>query len=97
MSLVLAQGPHHWINIPSGSEYKEEFEKKYPGMRSGPVKSDYEKSFPYERLRPAPQKPTSDLLLYSNASIYSNSQINIPRNGNSRFVQNHPNFAKCSN
>ena len=77
---ALAKCPHHWSNIPSGSEYQREFELKYPGMKSGGYKRDYEKSFPYEKLRPAPQKPTSGLLLYSNTKIYSNSQTNTSKN-----------------
>lgn len=71
--------PNHWSNMPSGLEYKENLEKTYPGMRTSPYKSDYEKSFPYEKLRPAPQKPASNLLLYSNDKIYSQ---NKPRNVN---------------
>ena len=75
--------------MPSGLEYKENLEKKYPGMRSSPYKSDYEKSFPYERLRPAPQKLASNLLLYSNEKIYSQ---NTPRNAN--CLQNSPNTSR---
>ena len=84
--------PNHWSNIPSGLEYKENLEKKYPGMRSSPYKSDYEKSFPYERLRPAPQKLASNLLLYSNEKIYSQ---NTPRNAN--CLQNSPNTSRVYN
>ena len=78
----LAKGPHHWSNIPSGAEYQGNFERRYPGMRSGPTYSDYDPSFPYQRLRPVPQKPASDLLLYSNTNTYSHSNLN-----NSSYIQ----------
>ena len=78
--------------MPSGLEYKENLKKKYPGMRSSPYKSDYEKSFPYEWLRPAQQKPASNLLLYSNEKIYSQ---NTPRNAN--CLQNSPNTSRVYN
>ena len=81
ISSQFAKGPHHWYNIPSGAEYQSNLEKNYPGMRSGPCNSEYDRSFPYQRLRPIPQKPQSDLLLYSNTKTYS--QTNAPKNGNS--------------
>lgn len=77
----LAKGPHHWLNIPSGAEYQRNFERKYPEMRSGCYISDYDPSFPYQRLKPIPQKPASDLLLYSNTNTYSQSNLNTSRYG----------------
>lgn len=71
---VLANSPHHWINIPSGAEYQRNLEEKYPGMRSGRSCSEYDPSFPYERRKPVPQKPKSDLLLYSNTKTFPQLQ-----------------------
>ena len=91
---VFAQDPYHWSNIPSGSEYQRNLEEKYPGMRSGPSRSEYDPSFPYQRRRPAPQKPASDLLLYSNTKTYSYSQANTPKNGNANIIlQNRSNIS----
>lgn len=81
----LARGPHHWSNIPSGAEYQRNFESKYPGMRSGPYDSDYDPSFPYQRLKPFPQKPASDLLLYSNTNTYSQSYLQSPCYGSNYY------------
>ena len=85
----ICKSRNHWSNIPSGSEYQNDFEKNYPGMKSGRCTIEYERSFPYERLRPLPQKPQSDLLLYSNTKIYSNSNSNsnssTSAHGNSSF------------
>ncbi|KAK8898099.1 hypothetical protein M9Y10_000367 [Tritrichomonas musculus] len=94
----ICQSRNHWSNIPSGSEYQNDFEKNYPGMKSGRCTSEYERSFPYERLRPLPQKPQSDLLLYSNTKIYSNSnsqsRTNTATYGNSNlFYSKYPNNA----
>ena len=93
-SSILSKYPNHWSNIPSGAEYQRNLESKYPGMKSGKHKSDYDPSFPYSKLRPAPQKPASNLLHYSNTNIYSNqnSQIDASKYNNSYlFIQNHPN------
>ena len=84
----LARGPHHWSNIPSGAEYQRNLESRYPGMRSGPYDSDYDPSFPYQRLKPVPQKPASDLLLYSNTNTYSQSYLQSPRYVNSSLCLN---------
>ena len=91
---VFAQDPYHWSNIPSGAEYQRNLEEKYPGMRSGSSCSEYDPSFPYQRRRPAPQKPTSDLLLYSNTKTYSYSKANTPKYCNSNLtLQNHSNIS----
>lgn len=91
----LAKGPHHWLNIPSGAEYQRNFESKYPEMRSGYCNSDYDPSFPYQRLKPVPQKPASDLLLYSNTNTYSHSYV-CPRScGNQSYIaQSRPSCSR---
>lgn len=58
-------------------------------MRSGKCTTVYEKSFPYQRLRPAPQKPSSNILLYSNTDIYSNSQMNTQNHLNNTLRSIH--------